>query len=300
VDNYSLLKGHLKRELEAVFSVYPRVYAVALEAAEFLLWATDVGYGTNPSERVGGGIDYAWTREYVPGDTLKGIDWNATAKTGRLMVKEHYLEVEGGVHVVYEPMGLDPVSRDKLAAEFLRTVLSLAEVTNLTSTSITILGEDKVRLEGSHLTPVTSVLAAMRYALEQVGVGFEELYRVLDPQTTSRIHRVFKESGLAKLIEAPPGHIEIPRVLEGESVLLVSGLTGNPVRVLDLAEKARRSHEFFYVVQPTSPWVEASSLRESYRILSHQRKMERILRKEMIVIVDDITAYLDNMNFLAH
>jgi len=54
----------------------------------------DTLVGSYHSVFKGRGMDFAKVREYVPGDEVRGIDWNVTARTGRPFVKEFTEERE--------------------------------------------------------------------------------------------------------------------------------------------------------------------------------------------------------------
>lgn len=47
------------------------------------------GYGEHDAQRGGGGIDPLELREYVPGDAVSDIDWNATARLAEAYVREY-------------------------------------------------------------------------------------------------------------------------------------------------------------------------------------------------------------------
>ncbi|MEM2021708.1 MAG: DUF58 domain-containing protein [Zestosphaera sp.] len=56
--------------------------------------------GTGPSRTRGGGTNILEVREYVPGDEFKKIDWKATARLSRLVVKEFEKEMRRDVVLV--------------------------------------------------------------------------------------------------------------------------------------------------------------------------------------------------------
>ncbi|NDD31197.1 MAG: DUF58 domain-containing protein, partial [Proteobacteria bacterium] len=50
----------------------------------------------------GQGVEFAEVREYLPGDDVRTIDWNVTARTGRPFVKKHEEERELTVLLVVD------------------------------------------------------------------------------------------------------------------------------------------------------------------------------------------------------
>ncbi len=52
----------------------------------------DLLAGRYRSQFKGQGIDFEQVREYTPGDDIRSIDWNVTARSGRPFVKEHIEE----------------------------------------------------------------------------------------------------------------------------------------------------------------------------------------------------------------
>lgn len=50
----------------------------------------DGRYGGNASEHLGGGIDFAEHRHYLPGDDPRRIDWRITARTGQTHIRRYH------------------------------------------------------------------------------------------------------------------------------------------------------------------------------------------------------------------
>src|SRR4051812_12116345 len=90
--------------------------------------------GSYESAFRGRGIDFDRVREYVPGDEVRTIDWNVTARAGRAFVKEFHEERELTLMLVVDvsasgDFGSTEQRKRDLAAE-LACVLALSAIRN--------------------------------------------------------------------------------------------------------------------------------------------------------------------------
>ncbi len=95
---------------------------------------TDVFAGAYHSVFKGRGMEFDEVREYIPGDDVRTIDWNVTARTGVPHVKKYVEERELTVMILVDAsascrFGSVKTLKSKLAAE-LAAVLALAAVRN--------------------------------------------------------------------------------------------------------------------------------------------------------------------------
>ena len=159
-----LLEAVRELPLKVEVKAYPRALPFIVEALR-LLGARGVGVGIVPSEDKGIGLEYAETREYRPGDPLRLIDWKATARLSKLMVKEFFKDGEGYPYVVYNGLALGPITSDELTALLLSLLIGLSR--HYPSLNLTLkLGRDDV-LTGYSMSPLEALRVALAYALRE-------------------------------------------------------------------------------------------------------------------------------------
>src|SRR5512140_1958035 len=94
----------------------------------------------------GRGMEFAEVREYVPGDDVRAIDWNVTARTGRPHVRQYAEERELTVAIACDLSGSQSFGTSKrlkkeVAAE-LSAVLALSALYNNDKAGLFIFTED--------------------------------------------------------------------------------------------------------------------------------------------------------------
>lgn len=287
--------------------VYPRVLAVAIEAAAFLLSRWALGYGEEPSPYRGAGLEYAESRDYVPGDTLRFMDWKATARLGRLIVKEFYIEGGLGVHLIYEATAPNPYMKDELSTAFLNTVLALARQS--IPIGMTIHNGKEVMLNLSNLNPRLALLYALQYALKLAEVNPEELYSLLEPQTSRQLRRLLatlNNESLRRIVKLEMLTIKellnkpinaILKTLENAEsrlqILLITPITGDLTQILELNEKARTKGSNIILLQPTKPWLSAHELEDAYRLYRRYNRLYRILERYRVKVATNLKRVLE-------
>ena len=166
----------------------------------------------------GRGLEFADVREYQPGDDVRAIDWNVTARRGRLFIKEMVEERQLNALVMVdvsasETFGTGPRSNLEVAAE-IAAILALAATANNDRVGL-LLVTDRVE---RFIPPDTGRRHALRMVLELLA---------------------FRPAGRGTRLSAGLGYAE-KTLRQRTTVFLVSdfltGVDGDP----DLAHAARK------------------------------------------------------------
>jgi hypothetical protein len=300
---FGLLSNEVKLPFKFTFRVYPKVVEAAMEAARFIAGEDIYVIGEEPTRFIGSGYEYADTRQYIPGDSLRRLDWKATARLNRYMVKDYYAEGGVNVHIVYDGSAPDPVSRDDLAAAFVKTTLSLAR--RGLRIDLTIVAKDGVS-EYSNLPGFEAAAIAVNAGLGSGEGNFVIFYGLLDPQTASRartaINNVKNNDSLIQFNseQGPLQSVSLGSE-EKKMILYVSSLVKDPLEVLSASKIYGAKGWSMIVLQPTKPWNYASDLSASKDIWDSYAKIYRVFDRESVRVVSKVeemameTQYLTNL-----
>ncbi|MEM3616260.1 MAG: DUF58 domain-containing protein, partial [Candidatus Methanomethylicia archaeon] len=125
ISRKSILNLFIKKESVNVnvnYKVLPESLYWVLRALNIL---REVGgeYGYGLHVKGVGRAYYHSTREYIPGDLLKDVDWKATLRTSKLMVKVFEDEVYGGLNLIYDLRGPSKYVLDEIASALISSTI---------------------------------------------------------------------------------------------------------------------------------------------------------------------------------
>lgn len=249
---------------KAQLTVVPRVVPVAVRALTFAASLGRLVYEV-PLQILGRGTEYAETREYLPGDDLRRLDWKATARLQKLMVKRYYQEAGGPVNIVFDAKASGPVSRDRAAAQFLN--LALAIFGQGSPAILTVVDAEGVARNFEFRDPRTALLKAVDLALKAAEVDYGHLYEFMDPQSAHEAVSLLKVIGEAE----SQNSLSNKRLGEVEAVTC---LVGDLTWLLSLHEDLKAFGGNLRIHVPSGAWIDAPNLEQAY--MEYERQLRII------------------------
>ena len=115
--------------------------------------ADDMAFGTDTSLFVGSGLEYAQSRPYEPGDSIRQMDWRITAKTGKAFVKQYETLKRIAMYLVIDTSSSMSVASTQLTkhdmAIWIASAMGLVGLRRLSPIAVVGGGERETRLEPS-------------------------------------------------------------------------------------------------------------------------------------------------------
>jgi uncharacterized protein (DUF58 family) len=112
--------------------------------------AEDLAFGADNSLFLGSGLEYASSRPYQPGDSVRLLNWRLTARTGKPFVKEYEALKRTNVYIIVDTsasmaVASTPVSKHDLAV-WIGAGLGLLAQRRMSPVAVVGAGERNVRL----------------------------------------------------------------------------------------------------------------------------------------------------------
>lgn len=252
---------------------YPRFYPAMLEALSLIGEWSDPG-GASASlywRRVGRGEEYAWSREYGPGDSTRFMDWKGTARRGRLMVKEFFESPAGrGAVVLFDGRAPGRRAADEMARDLLSVALGIA-ASGQGAAMVICQGDSHRAVRGSGEEVLRAALAAV---FDSVSVADPEFFELFPPSVRSSLLRVARrrsgagESGAGKEVAGRDGYADALRLVRGGcgDLVFIGCPLHNAAGSLRLISEAASIGAGVSAFLPTKPWLDAGSLEEAYEM----------------------------------
>jgi len=112
--------------------------------------ADDLAFGSDASRLVGSGLEYASSRPYIPGDSVRLLNWRLTARTGRAFVREYEALKRTNAYILVDTsasMAVSSVARTKHdLAVWIAAALGLLAQRRMSPVALVGAGERRVPL----------------------------------------------------------------------------------------------------------------------------------------------------------
>ena len=281
-DFLNLFKTHVRIPLKVEAKIYPRVFPLIMEALRLI--EGRASFGETPGKWRGHGLEYLWSREYQLGDSLKLVDWKATARLQKIMVKEFLEDAYGSIKIIHDVRAHGPVSRDECSSYLLSAIIS-SIIAGL-PLSITMKNGDKIIFDLKDVSSAEILRIVIGYIVESHISREWRIYELFEPKSARMLLSTLKEFKSRTLQEAVKLRLETVKkelhdlMKVGKPCIIYTGcILIDSDFVKELADMAGMIGAKLIILTPSKPWVDVESLEEAYLAYQSYNKLLRALEK---------------------
>ncbi|MBC7090497.1 MAG: DUF58 domain-containing protein [Nitrososphaeria archaeon] len=262
---------------QTTITVIPRIIPALIRAIELATAMGTLAY-EHPIQMVGKGTEYAETREYMPGDDIKHIDWKATARLQKPMIKQYHQETGGATQIIYDQKTPGPITKDKTATEFLNTATALSSL-GIPYTITTVDQTNKTHVK-KHKDPRTALYTAIKEALTVAELDYTYLYDILEPQTRQQI------TEFIKMVLEKEEKIETLQVneIDDSDTIAITSLVGDITWITEAYEKLQSKTKNLTLHVPSKTWLDSKTLEQAYQDYRKTLTIQAALKRKGIEI----------------
>jgi len=280
-DPLKILCEDFRMPLWLEVAAYPRALPFIIEALRMI---GKIGYGGEVAGvRKGRGTEYLWSREYQIGDSLSSIDWKASARLEKLIVKDFSEESYKAIGVIYDIRAIGPITSDELNALFLSSVVSAARhglpITMILKNGLTLISEYHL------IDPDTALKIAISYSIKNYITNSWDVYELLEPKAASQVLSIVKELEALDLLETIQlkvktlNEIISKLALQDAMIYYVGNIVLDSEFILELSRSVKANNSELIVLTSEKPWADLDKLDEAYIMYLSYSKMLDALQK---------------------
>lgn len=260
---FKLFIYNFKVPLNIELFAYPLLYLRIAEAIGFL---AEIGYysrGELEQLTKGSGTEYAYSREYIQGETIKRIDWKATARHLKIFIKEFHEEKGGSLYIVLDTRFPGEITKDELSSFFLGLVTAYTSVE--APIKVAIYGKESFLVKADEGKGASVLERILKYIIDYFKVSLDDIYKVIDIVPSERLKEVLSRMGNEILLRIFSLNASYPNQeifkLDSEvlTTFIITSLFENLEKFVDFAQ----SKEAYFIYYPRA-YLDAKSLEESY------------------------------------
>jgi uncharacterized protein (DUF58 family) len=237
------------------YKVLPESLYWVIKALNLLLGVGGLTYGSSSYTASKGRAYYYASRDYMPGDSLRDLDWKATLRRRSLIVKVFEDEAYGGLSLIYDLRGPNKHVLDQIASALLSSAIyAVNEGVDLSFVSIS---------ETSSFKPHThsdALLYVIKKVFEAEIFDLREFFEYTEPLSTKELREL-----LARIVSTDKFEVVRNVKLLSSNNLMISSLLYDVPKIISVAEESKRLGKMLVVVTPNKPWVGIKNLEEAYR-----------------------------------